>query len=182
MYQILGDNPIIQNNLLLGLMRIYDKIEEEVNQEGRLAQMAEKLTNGLPARVILETTIVQEGEVYKHSFDEMGRVVSMNDNYYIRFTESEGEEAATLIKIEPEGIINITRHGEQKTRMTFNDEEHTYTNYITPTGIMEMLIETNRLNISYTERPFAGEVEVDYVIKLEGYLLGTYQLRLRFTT
>ena len=173
---------MIQNNLLLGLVSIYDKIEE-VNQERRLAQVADKLSNGLPARVILETTIVQEDEVYKHSFDEMGRVVSMNDNYYVRFTESEGEEeAATIIKIEPEGVVNITRHGEQKTRMIFSDQEQTYTNYITPTGIMEMLIETNRLNISYTDHPFAGEIEVDYVIKLEGYLLGTYQIRLRFTT
>lgn len=145
--------------------------------------MADKLTNGLPARIILETTIVQEGEVFKHSFDEMGRIVHMNNNYYIRYTESkDDEEVATMIKIEPEGVINITRHGEQVTRMVFDDEAHTYTNYETPTGIMQLLVETNRLNISYNDQPFAGEVEVDYEIKLEENLLGTYQIRLRFTT
>lgn len=126
---------------------------------------------------------MQEGEVFKHSFDEMGRIVLMNDNYYIRFTESKDEEeVATLIKIEPNGVVNITRHGEQATRLMFNDQETTYTNYPTPAGIMEMHVQTNRLSISYTDRPFAGEVEVDYVIKLEGNQLGTYQIRLRFTT
>ena len=47
---------------------------------------------------------------------------------------------------------------------------------------MPLRVETNRLEIGYVDQPFAGEVEVDYVIYLEDQLLGTYQLRLRFTT
>lgn len=145
--------------------------------------MAEKLTNGLPARVILETTIIQEGEVFKHSFDEMGRIVEMNGNYYIRYTESnEDEEVATVIKIEPDGVINLTRHGEQGTRLNFNNQKETYTNYETPAGIMRLAVETKRLSTSYSEKPFAGEVEIDYVIKMQDNLLGTYQIRLLFTT
>ena len=67
----------------------------------------DKLTKGLPARIILETTIVQEGEVFKHSFDEMGRIVLMNDNYYIRYeAEQDGEQIATLIKLQPDGTVN----------------------------------------------------------------------------
>lgn len=143
----------------------------------------DKLTKGLPARIILETTIVQEGEVFKHSFDEMGRIVLMNDNYYIRFEENQGEEKnSTLIKLQSDGIVNLTRHGQNKTRMTFNDQEDTFTNYATPTGIMPLRVETNHLKMGYTNQPFAGEVEVDYAIYLEDYPLGTYQLRLRFTT
>lgn len=145
--------------------------------------MTDKLTNGLPARVILETTIVQEGEVFKHSFDEMGRIVHMNDKYYIRYTESKDEEeVATLIKIEPDGLVSVTRQGEETTRLVFNDQEPTYTNYATPAGVMQMLVETTQASISYTDQPFAGEVEIDYVIKLEDNPLGTYQMRLRFTT
>lgn len=145
--------------------------------------MADKLTNGLPARVILETTIVQEGEVFKHSFDEMGRIVLMNDNYYLRYTESKDEEEVpTLVKIEPEGVVSITRQGEETTKLTFDDQEPTLTNYSTPAGIMQMLVETNRLSISYNDQPFAGEVDVDYVINFQGNPLGTYQMRLRFTT
>lgn len=142
-----------------------------------------KLTKGLPARIILETTIVQEDEVFKHSFDEMGRIVRMNENYYIRFEEEQdGEQHSNLIKLQPDGTVQLTRHGTNKTRMIFNDQEDTYTNYATPTGVMALRVETNRLKMGYNDQPFAGEVEVDYVIYLEDYPLGSYQLRLRFTT
>lgn len=144
----------------------------------------DKLTQGLPARIILETTIVQEDEVFKNSFDEMGRIVRMKDNYYLRFEETGGEDAGvvTLIKLDSEGVIQVTRHTEEKTRLTFNQEEDTYTSYGTPTGIMQMRVETTQMSTSYSEFPFAGDVEVDYVLYLEDYPLGNYQMRLRFTT
>lgn len=144
----------------------------------------DKLTQGLPVRVILETTIVQEEEVFKNSFDEMGRIVLMNDNYYLRFKESKGEDdgVVTLIKIDPEGVVHITRHTENKTRLIFNQEEDTYTSYATPTGIMQMKVQTNRISSSYNNSPFAGDIEIDYVIYMEDIPLGTYQIRLRFTT
>ena len=143
----------------------------------------DKLTKGLPARIILETTIVQEEEVFKHSFDEMGRIVLMNDNYYIRFEEEQdGEKISNLIKLQRDGTVNLTRYGENQTRLVFNHQEDTFTKYATPTGIMSLRVKTNRLEMGYNDQPFAGEVEVDYVIYLEDYPLGTYQLRLRFTT
>ena len=143
----------------------------------------DKLTKCLTARIILETTIVQEEEVFKHSFDEMGRIVLMNDNYYIRFEEEQdGEKHTNLIKVQPNGTVQLTRHGANKTIMVFNDQEDTYTKYATPTGIMPLRVKTTRMSTSYSESPFAGDIEVDYVIYLEDYPLGNYQMRLRFTT
>ncbi len=144
----------------------------------------DKLTKGLPARIILETTIVQEGEVFKNSFDEMGRIVLMNDNYYLRFEETNGDEegVVTLVKIDADGVVQVTRHTENKTRLTFDQERDTMTSYQTPTGIMQMRVHTERMASSFQETPFAGEVDVDYVIYLEDYPLGNYQMRLRFTT
>lgn len=143
----------------------------------------DKLTKGLPARVILETTIVQEEEVFQHSFDEMGRIVAMNDNYYIRYEETKGDEdISTLIKLLPDGTVTLTRHGEHTTRMIFDYQEETHTSYPTPTGIMQLRVKTTKLNVVYNDQPFAGQVEIDYVLYLEEYPLGTYQLRLRFTT
>jgi|SRR5690625_671059 len=153
--------------------------------EGSQAKMEKNnLTQGLPARIILETTIVQEEEVFKNAFDELGRIVLMNDNYYLRFEETEGENAGvvTLIKIDPDGVVHITRHTEHKTRLIFNQEEDTYTDYITPTGIMQMRVETKRVSSSYHETPFAGDIEIDYIMYMEDIPLGTYQIRLRFTT
>jgi len=146
---------------------------------------ADKLTEGLPARIVLETTIVQDEEVFKNSFDEMGRIVLMNNNYYLRFKESNEDakdDVATLIKITADGDVNLTRHGQQKTRLAFNDEEDTYTKYQTPAGMMQLRVETTRLSISYNDQPFQGDVDIDYVLYLDDQPLGTYQLRLRFTT
>src|SRR5699024_12726956 len=106
--------------------------------EGSQAKMEKNnLTQGLPARIILETTIIQEEKVFKNAFAELGRIVLMNDNYYLRFEETEGEyaEVVTLIKIDQDGVVHITRHTEHKTRLIVNYEEDTYTHYITPKDI-----------------------------------------------
>ena len=144
--------------------------------------VADKLMKGMPARILLETTVMQEGEVFKHSFDEMGRIVRMNENYYLRFTESGDDGVANLIKIAPEGVVQITRHTENKTILEFDEDNHTFTNYATPAGILRMRVETTRMSTSYSQKPFAGEIEVDYEIYMEDDQIGTYQVRLRFTT
>lgn len=143
----------------------------------------DKLTKGKAARIILETTIVQEKEVFKNTFDEMGRIVSMNDNYYLRFVETDdNNKIPTVIKISPEGNVDITRHAENKTRLEFNEEEHTYTNYQTPAGMLKMRVKTNRIDLTYQKSPFAGDIEIDYLIYSGEMVLGSYQIRLRFTT
>ena len=120
-----------------------------------------KLTRGKEARIILETIIVQENEVFRNTFDEMGRIVSMNDNYYLRFVETDEEnEIPTVIKITPEGNISITRHAENKTRLEFNEEEYTYTNYHTPAGLIKMRVKTKRIDSTYQQSPFAGNIKL----------------------
>ncbi|MDN6161823.1 MAG: DUF1934 domain-containing protein [Atopostipes sp.] len=142
-----------------------------------------KLTKGKVARIILETIIVQEGEVFRNTFDEMGRIVFMNDNYYLRFVEEDGDKKIpTMIKIFPEGNVNITRHSEYKTHLKFNEEKDTLTNYETPAGVMKMQVKTDRIDLSYQHSPFAGDIEIDYFIYTDEIELGSYQLRLRFTT
>lgn len=45
----------------------------------------------------MESTINQNGEIYQYTYDEMGRIVSLNDHYYLRFEETtdEGEKLPT---------------------------------------------------------------------------------------
>ena len=143
----------------------------------------DKLAKGKPARIILETTIFQEEEVFQNGFDEMGRIVSMNNNYYLRFVEKDGvQEVPTTIKISPEGNVNITRHAKHRTHLKFNDEADTYTNYQTPAGLLKLRVETKRMDLTYQSSPFAGEIEIDYLIHANDTVLGSYQIRLRFTT
>ncbi|MDZ7834574.1 MAG: DUF1934 family protein [Alkalibacterium sp.] len=49
---------------------------------------SDELKNGLPAEIKMETSYVQNGETHQHSFEENGRVVYMNNSYYIRFEEA----------------------------------------------------------------------------------------------
>lgn len=143
----------------------------------------DKMTKGKPARIILETTIFQGEEVFRNGFDEMGRIVSMNNNYYLRFVEkSEEEDIPTTIKISPEGNVSIIRHATHRMHLVFNDDEDTYTNYQTPAGVLKMRVETERIDLTYQTSPFAGKIEVDYSISAQERVLGSYQIRLRFTT
>lgn len=142
-----------------------------------------KLTKGKAARIILETRIIQEGEVFQNTFDEMGRIVSVNNNYYLRFVETnEAGEIPTLIKISSDGNVHITRHAEHRTRLEFNEAADTYTHYQTPAGLLKMRVRTQRMDLTYQASPFAGEVEIDYLIYAGEQAMGNYQMRLRFTT
>lgn len=142
-----------------------------------------ELTNGVPAEVVMETSYEQNGETHHHVFEEQGRVVYMNHSYYIRYEEKHDEEIVPVtVKINPDGIVHLIRQGEMTTRLTFDGNKHTQTQYKTPAGIMQLRIETEDLKVSYYDRPFAGRVSVDYALYLGEQLLGTYRIRLRFTT
>ncbi|OJF92913.1 DUF1934 domain-containing protein [Alkalibacterium sp. 20] len=144
---------------------------------------SEELKNGLPAEIKMETSYVQNGETHHHSIEENGRVVYMNSSYYIRFEEAHDLKAIPVtIKINPEGVVQLIRRGEQTTRFVFNSEQDTETNYHTAAGIMPLRVTTTDLRVSYYDRPFAGRIWVDYTLSANQQKLGDYQIRLRFTT
>lgn len=144
---------------------------------------SKELKNGLPAEVKMETSYLQNGETFRHSFEESGRVVYMNNSYYIRFEETHEEMTVPVtIKINPDGVVNVTRNGDQTMRLTFNSEGTTQTNYQSPAGIIQLKVVTEDLRVSYYDRPFSGRVYVDYTLHANQQKLGDYQIRLRFTT
>jgi len=145
---------------------------------------SDELKNGLPAEIKMETSYVQNGETHQHSFEENGRVVYMNNSYYIRFEEAhELETIPVTIKLNPDGIVQLIRRGvEQTTRLVFNSDLDTESNYRTPAGIIPLRVTTNDLRVSYYDRPFAGRVWVDYTLSANKQILGEYQIRLHFTT
>lgn len=152
--------------------------------KGDSAVPSKELANGMPAEVVMETSYVQNEETHHHVFEEKGRVIYMNNSYYIRYEENYPNEPAVpvTVKINPDGVVNLIRRGENKTRLTFSSDEITETQYKTPMGIMPIHIETQSLKISYYDRPFAGRIAVNYKLHFNGEVLGSYQIRLRFTT
>lgn len=143
----------------------------------------QELTNGVPAEVIMETTSKQNDDYNQHLFEDSGRVVYMNDSYYIRYEEdSNNENIPVTIKISPDGKVNLIRQGTPSTRLNFDSEKETMTQYKTPAGIMQIRVVTNDLKISYYDQPFAGRIHVDYSLYLGEQSLGDFKIRLRFTT
>jgi len=144
---------------------------------------SDELKNGLPAEIKMETSYVQNGETHHHSFEENGRVVYMNSSYYIRFEEA--HELGTVpvtIKINPDGVVQLIRRGEQTTRFVFDSEQETESNYRTPAGIIPLTVTTDDIRVSYYDRPFAGRIWVDYSLSANQQKIGDYHIRLRFTT
>ena len=140
------------------------------------------LSKGRVAQVHLDTIISQGNETEKHVFDEVGKVVQMNSSYYIRFQETyETGVIPVTVKIDPAGIVTLTRKGETTTRMRFDKGERFETLYRTPQGTVNIETMTKDLQISYTDKPFSGSVSIEYDLFLGKEKLGDYKLQLLFT-
>lgn len=141
------------------------------------------LSQGQVAEIKMETIIKQQGEIFRHSFEEMGRIMELNGHYYIRFEEStEDGKASVTIKIAREGYVQLIRNGEVTTRLVFNREHPQEFTYATPAGRLGMLVRTDHLDIVLNDQPFSGELAVDYSILSSDSQIGDYYLRLQFTT
>ncbi|WP_251006098.1 DUF1934 domain-containing protein [Carnobacterium sp. ISL-102] len=140
------------------------------------------LSKGRAAQIHLETIISQGNETEKHVFDEAGKVVQMNSSYYIRFQETyEAGVIPVTVKIDPSGIVTLTRKGETTTRMRFDKGERFETLYHTPQGEVKIETMTKNMQISYTDEPFSGRVYIEYDLFLGKEKLGDYKLQLLFT-
>lgn len=140
------------------------------------------LSKGRAAQIHLETIISQGDETEKHVFDETGKVVQMNSSYYIRFQETyESGVVPVTVKIDPSGIVTLTRKGETTTRMRFDKGESFETLYRTPQGTISIETMTKNMEISYTDNPFSGRVYIEYDLFLGKEKLGDYKLQLLFT-
>lgn len=141
------------------------------------------LNKGQMAEIKIETAIEQGDEVYRHAFEEMGRVLELNGNYYIRFEENDGaDQVSVTIKIAREGYVQLIRNGEITTRLVFNKQFPQEFTYETPTGRLGLLVRTDVLDIHLKDSPFSGQLAIDYAIMSNEQALGTYKLRLQFTT
>lgn len=85
------------------------------------------------------------------------------------------------VKIDPAGIVTLTRKGETTTRMRFDKGERFETLYRTPQGTVNIETMTKDLQISYTDKPFSGSVSIEYDLFLGKEKLGDYKLQLLFT-
>lgn len=141
------------------------------------------LTKGMPAKIQVQTTIINNDQTENFVFDEKGKVVQMGSSYYIRYEEkyNEQESVPVTFKLESNGIVTLIRRGEMMTHLKFEQGKSYETLYRTAQGDIYVDTVTRNLQISYTDNPFSGRVRVGYDLFMGKEKLGEYKLQLLFT-
>jgi len=142
------------------------------------------LTTGVPVAIHLETRARQDGETANYALDVDGQLVQMGDVFYLRYKEVSDEAPEPIpvtIKLAANGDVVLTRNAENHLRLHFSNGKRIRAHYQTPMGLLPVETVTPMLRVRLRERPFSGEVNVDYDLYAGEQLLGNYQLRLQFT-
>ncbi|KRM11309.1 hypothetical protein FD16_GL000898 [Paucilactobacillus suebicus DSM 5007 = KCTC 3549] len=135
----------------------------------------------MPVRVQLETTIEQDGQKQSFKFDEQGQLVSMNNSYYLRYSETGGQgNVPVTFKFAEDHTVVLSRDGENRLRIIFNPDNEQETHYRTAYGMMKLMVKTNRLLSDLDLITGNGKIVVDYELHGQDQLIGKYQIRLQF--
>ena len=142
------------------------------------------LTTGVPVAIHLETQARQDDDTANYALDVDGQLVQMGDAFYLRYKEVNDdapEPIPVTIKLAANGDVVLTRSAENRLRLHFSNGKRVRTHYQTPMGMLPVETVTPMLRVRLRERPFSGEVNVDYDLYAGEQLLGNYKLRLQFT-
>ncbi|AVK64385.1 DUF1934 domain-containing protein [Lactobacillus sp. CBA3606] len=141
------------------------------------------LTTGVPVAIHLETQAVQAGDTANYALDVEGQLVQMGDAFYLRYKEVSDDAAPVpvTIKLVSNGDVVLTRSAENRLRLHFANGKRIQARYRTPMGILPVDTVTPMLQVRLRERPFSGEVNVNYQLYAGEQPIGDYKLRLQFT-
>ncbi|MDE1549229.1 DUF1934 domain-containing protein [Jeotgalibaca caeni] len=131
----------------------------------------------------LETTVEQDGEQEIFLYEGKGQMTQLGEWLYLRYQEEHTENKVT-IKLSRKGKVTIIRRtGEELlSRMTFDTNEKGSALIPTPVGKLELETTTVRLLQDYKEKPFSGNVRLNYSLGNDEQTLGNYGMSLQFTT
>ncbi|MEG0254406.1 DUF1934 domain-containing protein [Vagococcus sp.] len=138
----------------------------------------------IPVVIKVKTEVFQQNELKEYFFEEEGQVVRIGEALYIRYNEvMEGIEqpVPVTMKILPDGSVQLIRAGEVRMRLKFDYQKELETNYQTPFGTMGIRTFTNNIRVSLKDRPFSGNILIDYDLYGGEEKLGVYHLELSFT-
>lgn len=138
----------------------------------------------IPVAIKVKTEVFQHNELKEYFLEEEGQVVRIGEALYIRYEEvMEGIEkpVPVTMKILPDGSVQLIRAGEVRMRLKFDYQKEIETNYQTPYGTMGIKTFTNNIRVSLKDRPFSGNVLIDYDLFGGNEKLGVYHLELSFT-
>lgn len=145
----------------------------------------EELTTGIPVGIHLETHTIQDGNTSDYLLDVEGQMIQIGKTIYLRYKEpqsSDQQKSVTVtIKFLSDGDVSLTRSGENRLLIHLSAGKRVEANYRTPYGVVPIETVTPNLKVSFHDRPFGGQLTVDYLLYAGEKLLGSYEIRLRFT-
>lgn len=138
----------------------------------------------IPVMIKVKTEVFQGNEFKEYFMEEEGQIVRIGEVLYIRYNETmegvDGKVAVTM-KILADGSVQLIRAGEVRMKLKFDYQKHNETHYQTPYGTMWIKTFTNNIRVSLKDRPYSGQVTIDYDLFGGDEKIGVYHLELSFT-
>ena len=107
-----------------------------------------------------------------------GKYIKMDSGYKAVYEETEisGMEGTTTILTIKDKEVLLEREGTTSTKMLFNEKEPSVSLYNTPYGMMEITINTKKLNVEVNDN--GGNIKIDYDMAIAGQEVLTTSLSL----
>ena len=138
----------------------------------------------IPVMIKVKTEVFQENELREFFMEEEGQIVRIGEVLYIRYNEQlDGvdEKVSVTMKILADGSVQLIRAGDVRMKLKFDYQKRNETHYQTPFGTMWIHKFTNNIRVSFKERPYSGQVVIDYDLFGGDEKIGVYHLELDFT-
>lgn len=138
---------------------------------------------GQACAIKLHTRHRQGEDVNEYHFEQMGQLVSVNGNHYIRFDmeDENGQEVPTTIKLSKDKTVTVIRDQPFRSRMRFNPLKATAMRYHSPQGSILLDIHTKRIQMNIKDQPLSADVYIAYDLYSAAHAIGQYDIQLQFT-
>ncbi|MBQ3022762.1 MAG: DUF1934 domain-containing protein [Clostridia bacterium] len=96
-----------------------------------------------------------------------GKFYDKDGKYYLSYAEGDlsgMEKCNTTLKISPDGIVTMMRHGQTNTHMIFEKGKCHIGHYETPYGDFTISVTANDINVSLDEN--GGNIDIDYIMDI----------------
>lgn len=149
--------------------------------------MMAKKNSEVAVNIHVETTHRQENNIENYAEDFQGRLIKFNNAFYLRYIEKlpeNDEEAKVTFKVEPSGIIQLTRKlSTHRLHLIFEIDKDHNSQYHTPFGNIPMKVVTQKIETQLVDEPsINGKINVDYQLFNGDLLVGDYKIRLQFNS
>ncbi len=108
-----------------------------------------------------------EDDQNKMEVTTAGKFYDKDGKYYVTYVEGEltgMEKCTTTIKVSPDGIVTMMRHGQTNTHMIFEKDKCHIGHYETPYGDFTISVTANSIDVSLDDN--GGNIDIDYIMDI----------------